>query len=114
MKLEDIGQVLAGGFGDRVLLGALIGIFQGVTPMRLYEYIKDDIKLGYWLEDSDWERYRRMVESASIATLTSDMVISELRKHRPDLLGIVINDPNGLEWFERQITEIKKKLGLEV
>lgn len=113
MKLESIGKALAGGFGDRVLIGMLMGFLDNVTQARAYEYIRDGLKLGYWASDSDWRKFRRMAKGANIGSLTSQDVIKELQKHRVDILGVILNHPKGREWLDNQIANMKEKLDLE-
>jgi len=112
MNLEAIGKILAGGFGNRVAVGIFMGLWDKVTPQRLYQYLKDDLKPGYWIAEKDWQRYRRLAKQANIGDITSDDIVEELRKHHPDLLGVILNHPEGMKWLDNQITEIKKKLGL--
>lgn len=114
MKLESIGRFLAGGWGDRVAIGVFMRLWDNVTPARAYEYISQDLKLGYWVSDSDWKKYRRIAKSANIGDITRERVIAELEKHRPDILRvIIINQPESLDWLDRQVVELKEKLGLE-
>ena len=96
-KLEFAGRILTTGFGDRVLLGILFGFVENVTPERLYEYIKEDKQLAYWLSDDDWGKYRRMVKNVNVSAfgeITWDRAVSELRKRRPELLGVILNTPS--------------------
>ena len=113
MKLESIGKILVAGFGDRVLIGVLMGFLDSIMPSRLYEYIRDELKLGYWVPESDWDKYKKLAKQANIADLDTEMVISELRKWRPDLLSVIINHPQGLSWLDTQVIEMKKRLELE-
>lgn len=110
MALERVGKVFAGGFGDRVLIGVIVGFLEGVTPARAYEYIRDDLKLGYWLSDSAWQKYKRMAKGANIRDITSEDIIRELGKHHLEILGVIINHPEGRSWLDKQIVELKKKL----
>lgn len=115
-KLETIGKVLASGFGDRVATGILFGFVENVSPARLYQYIKEDKALGYWLSDGEWEKYRKMVKNVDTSTLgevTWQRAVSELRKRRPELLGVIINTPGGHDWLDRQLKRMKERLGLE-
>lgn len=113
MKLESIGPIFAGGFGDRVAIGIFIGLLDGVTPARVYEYIKDDIEPGYWLSDNDWNKFSRVAKSTNIGDITSEDVIIALRDNCPDILGVILNHPSGREWLDRQISKMKERLGLE-
>lgn len=115
-KLETIGKVLASGFGDRVVTGILFGFVENVSPARLYQYIKEDKALGYWLSDGDWQRYRKMVKNVDVSALgevTFERAVSELRKRRPDLLGVIMNTPGGHDWLDKQLTRMKERLGLK-
>ena len=113
MKLESIGKLLSAGFGDRVAVGVFMGFLQGVTPGRACEYIRDDIELGYWLSEESWQKYGRLAKSAEIQNVTTEDIIVELRKRRPDLLGVILNDLKGRPWLDNQIANMKRKLGLE-
>ena len=113
MKLESIGKILAGGFGDRVAIGLLMGLWENVGPGRLYEYIRDDIALGYKVTDDEWANYKRMAQAANLGDITAERVIKELRDRRPDLLGVILNHPPGRDWLDRQIIQLKKRLGIE-
>jgi len=109
-KLESIGKVAAAGWGDKVLMGFLLGLLDRITPQRVYEYIQDDKALLYWASESQWQHFRRMAKAAKVENITTEQIIEELREHRPDLLGLIINHPRGMEWFNNQIAELKKKL----
>lgn len=113
VKLETIGKIVAMGFGDRVLAGILIGFLDGVTPARAYEYIRDDLNLGYWVSDADWQRFQRMAKSANVGDITTEYIIKELKKHRLDILGVIINHPNGRSWLDKQVSELKNKLEIK-
>lgn len=114
--LEVISRVLTVGFGDRIIIGVIMGFWDGVSPKRAYEYIRDDIKLGYWITEENWQRYRRMAKQANIQAhigeITKDRIITELRKRRPDLLSVIINHPEGEKWLQKQIDMFKEKLEL--
>lgn len=113
MKLETIGKILASGFGDRVAIGILLGFLDNVSPLRAYEYIQTNLKLGYWVSDEDWQKYKKLAKQANIDEVTKDRIIAELREHRPDILSVILNTPKGLEWLDNQISEMKRKLALE-
>jgi len=113
MKLDAIGKILSLGFGDRVAVGIFMGLLDGVTPARVYEYIKEGHHLGYWVSDSDWSKYKKLAKQASVDDITTERIIDELRKHRLDLLGVIINTLGGNKWLDAQVAAMKKKLGLE-
>jgi len=114
MKLQAIGKIIAMGYGNRVLAGLLVGFLNGITPGRAYEYIRDDLNLGYWVPEKDWERFRRMAGATNIGDITSEDIINQLRKSRPDILGVIINHPQGRRWLDKQVVELKKKLGIQL
>lgn len=116
MKLETIGKIFSSGFGDRVLTGILVGFLNGVTPYRCYEYIRDNIQLGCWASDSDWQKFRRMAKGANVGNITNitiDDIIKELKKHRQDILGVILNHPNGKQWLQTQLDILKEKLEIK-
>lgn len=113
MKLETIGKMLGMGFGDRVLIGALMRALDNVTPERMYEYIRDNIPPFHWALDDDWQKFRKLAKQANAGQITKEQVISALRKYHPGLLGVILNTPSGENWLDTQLTEIKRKLGVE-
>ena len=112
MKLETLGKILSMGFGDKVLAGILMGFLDNVTPARAYEYIRDSLNLGYWVSDSDWDKYKKMASEANIGSITKDNIVAELKKYRLDILGIIINTEGGDKWLDAQIAMLKEKMGL--
>lgn len=113
MKLEFIGKIISMGFGDKVLTGIIVGILESVTPDRCCEYIDNNMELGHWVSDSEWERFRRMAKGANVRDITSEDIINDLRKHRTDILGVIINHPEGSKWLQAQVDMMKRKLDLE-
>jgi len=109
MKLEDVGKILAGGFGDRVLTGMAVSLLEESTPEGCYEWIRDNHSLIEGVPDEDWAKYREIAGSIKV-DLTRDNIISQLRKHRLDLLGVILNHPSGIDWLDQQVAEIKKRL----
>lgn len=109
MKLEDIGGVLACGWGDKILLGIAVGLLEESTPKGCYEWIRDNRSLFEDIPDEDWASYREIAKNVNV-DITSDSIISQLRKHRLDLLGVILNHPLGIDWLDRQVAEIKKRL----
>ena len=110
MKLESIGKVVLGGFGDRIVVGALLGILDKITPEEIYAYIEQDKFLFHWATERQWAAFRKTAKRVNLDEITRERVIAELEKRRLDLLGTIINRPNGLKWLDAQITELKKRL----
>lgn len=113
MKLESFGKILSMGFGDKVLTGLIVGILENVTPDRCCEYIDNNTELGHWMSDSEWERFRRMAKGANVRNIASEDIINDLRKHRADILGVIVNHPKGREWLNTQLDMMRKKLDIE-
>ena len=107
-----MGKIIAAGFGDRVAIGLFMALWDNVTPARVYEYIRDALKLGYKISDSDWKMYSKMAKSANIGDITTERVIGELRDRLPDLLGVILNHPGGMDWLDGQVAAIKERLGI--
>ena len=112
MRLEDIGAILAGGWGDKILLGIAVGLLEESTPGGCYEWIRDNRSLLEGVSDEDWTSYKEIAQNVTI-DLTADSIIAELKKHRLDLLGVILNHPEGRNWLDRQVAEIKKRLGIK-
>ena len=113
MTLEKVGKVFASGFGDRVLIGAVIGALKKTTPLRCYEYIRDKRPLLSEVSDREWRGFKRLAKQVDLDGLTRERIIAELEKYRLDLLSVIINHPEGLNWLEAQITDLKKKVRAE-
>jgi len=110
MKLETLGEILTGGFGDKVLVGIAIGLIKKATPEDCYELIRDNRSLFEEVSDEGWANYREMTKDIRVE-ITRESIISQLRKHRVDLLGVILNYPSGTDWLDRQIAELKGRLG---
>jgi len=101
------------GFGDKVLTGLIVGILENVTPDRCCKYIDGNMELCHWMSDNEWERFRRMAKGANVKDITSEDIINDLRKHRSDILGVIVNHPKGREWLQAQLDMMRKKLDIE-
>ena len=109
------GNVVMVAFGDDILVGALIGMMDKITPMQCYRYIKENKQL---LPDSDispedWAKIRQFIRKARLEKLDNERIVKAFQKNRPDLLSVVLNQPGGLEWFSRQLERIRAKLGVQ-
>jgi len=109
-KLESIGRVLLGGWGDKMVVGFLREIFDRITPGQIISYIQEDKSLFYWAKEKHWAAFRRRVKEVNFNEITRERVLDELGKRRLDLAGAIINQPKGPKWLDNQIAEVKKRL----
>ena len=110
---KTLGKIITAGWGDRVIIGFLMGILDDVTPDICYDYIKNDLSLLHWATEEDWQKYRRLAHRANLNfEITRERIIAELRKYHPEHLSIILNTEGGLDWLQKQITEMKQKLEL--
>lgn len=106
--LKAVGGIVTSGYGDRVLMGVIMRAFG--SPARCYQYIKDDVRVFHWASGKHWRVFKDLAKRAKIGKFTKDTITSELRKLRPDLLGVILNTQGGGDWLDRQIVELNKKL----
>jgi len=110
--LEKFGKVLAFGWGDDVAFGAAIELLERVSPDKLYQYISEGGSLINGISDEDWAKLRPIATKIKL-DLTTERIVEELRESRTDLLGVIINDPGGMNWLNKQVSEIRAKLGID-
>lgn len=110
--LDRFGGILASSFGDRALIGFLFGMMQDITPQQCYEFVRDNKDLFSDISEQDWERIRNVTNRINLDTIDTERLIKEFRKFRPDLLQVIVNYPDGIDWVERQVTKLKSKLSL--
>ncbi len=110
-QLARLGGVLAFGYGDRILKGFIPQYLGGISLDGCYEYITTDRDLLASVEERHWTVLKKVAKAARIK-LTTEEVVAELRKSRPDVLAIILNTPNGREWLDKQVTNCRQKLGL--
>lgn len=107
---EHVGQMLIGGWGVRVAIGYLFGLLKPVTPEIVYSYITESRPLFIEVPGEEWEKWRSLAKTAKLNDITTERVIAEFRKRRPDLLQVIINSPSGMTWVETQVSELHQKL----
>jgi len=112
MKLETVGKVLTGGFGDRALVGFLMGLLDRVSPARCCEYIKNDMEFLHWAKEADLAKYQKWAKRARIQDISRERINAELKKYHPELWQVIHDTPGGPAWFDRQIEQMRQKLGL--
>ncbi len=111
--LEKVGGGFFGAFGDRILIGVLMGFLDDETPGKCYERITKGKELFDFMSDEDWKYYADKAKNMDLKdTITLARITKELRRHRPDLLGVIINTPGGTDWLKVQVDSVRKKLGI--
>jgi len=110
IDFEKVGQILVGGFGDRIAVGVIFGLIEELTPMQCYNYINENTDLVAKVNDDNWVEARKATKSIDLDGITVQRIIDELRKNRLDLLGVILNTPGGVEWVIAQLDKTKAKL----
>lgn len=111
--LERVGGFLTGAFGPRFAIGALIGLIDDITPFQCYEFIRDNKDLFPDLTEDDWGKVREFMQKAHLGDIDIEQVRKQFKRRRPDLLQVIVNQPNGEEWLANQITRLRVKLGIQ-
>lgn len=106
-KLEQVGSILALGFGDRVAIGVIVGMISDVTPRECYDSIINNTDLTEKISADTWEQVRGMAKNIELDTINTDRVLKELRSKRLDLLSIIVNTPGGVGWVTWQIEKAR-------
>jgi hypothetical protein len=60
--------------------------------------------------DAGRPMYQKACQESGSST---QLVLNWLKEDNPVLFSLIINTDGGVEWFERQVTELTKNLGLE-
>lgn len=107
-----IGEILSYGYGDRVVIGMIFGAIENISPIKLYNYIVDNISLSDKISDDDLEHLRTITKYVESGDIIAKRVMDELRENRLDLSGVIVNTPGGVEWIEQQIKTVKSRLGV--
>lgn len=97
------------GVGDKAVIGFLFGLIRHVTPDEMADYIRSGRPLFPNIDEDEWAPYRPLAQKMKI-DLTRERVVDEFRDRRLDLLAIIINYPNGLDWLGEQIATVKAAL----
>lgn len=111
--LERIGGFLSGAFGPRFAIGALIGLMDDITPFQCYEFVRDNKDLFPDLTEDDWRKIREFMQKARLQDIDIEQVRKQFKRRRPDLLQVIVNQPQGEVWLTNQITRLRVKLGIE-
>lgn len=113
-KIERVGRILAFGFGDRIAIGIIFGFIEGLPPAKLYECIINNTDLAGSVSNNNWITAKKYARYVGSDIITVDRFISELRKNRVDLMGVIVNTPGGMEWLDGQVKKTRQALGFDV
>ena len=111
-KIESIGKIAVGGFGEQAIQGMLMSMLNDLTPEKTYQYIIEDSQLLKRITGQQWQHFGNMARKAKMTPITMDTVEKFLTDKRIDLLSVVINTPNGKDWLTRQVNIVNVNLGL--
>ena len=101
------------------LEGAMLGIFDFFTPEQIYQAITEDISIWNtpWY---DFEEFRyqlqllghdpRFLKYQELFTAEDIIIWLSNKNARPVLASLIVNTPNGFNWLEKQVKEIKGAL----
>jgi len=110
--LEKVGNVAIGAFGDRVLIGVLLGFLDDETPGLCYKRITENAPLFDFISDEDWQMYAEKAKRVNFKDITVERVAKELKKHRNDLYSVIIKTPGGADWLRAQVDTVRQKMGI--
>ncbi len=110
--LGRFGGIIAGGFGDRAVIGLTIGMLDDKTPEEFYFFIKEGKDLVACVSSEDWDFYGELAQQTNIGDITADRILEEFRKHRPEFAHIIVNQPGAMAWLDKQVALIKERLGI--
>lgn len=112
--LRFAGGALTRGFGPKMAIGMFISYLDNVTPDQLYEYMRDNrsriAEVFSEMSDDEVSRFRSLAHEYLDGPPSIEDILKSLKKHRLDLAGVVINQPGGVEWLERELEMITEKL----
>lgn len=95
------------------MVGFLIGLLRDVTPDQCRDYINNNIPLFMNVSEDDWASVRELAQKINTDTLLKrDVIAKAFARRRSDLLGVILNHPNGLTWLDQQIAQARMELGL--
>lgn len=100
-------SVILGGYGDRIIAGLMRPFLARIKISDAYDYIKRDADLE--IPSAELAKYRGAAKKMSV-TFDTQMMMSIMRKRRPDLASLILNCPNGLKWLDRQVALLKGQL----
>ncbi len=103
-------DIILGGWGEDILMGALIDEISMYTTKDIYEQIKSKAIISN-IPESAIGDFRKAAKNFNLDTLlATENILSRVGRHRPDLVSIVINHPDGISWLETNIQNVKSQL----
>jgi hypothetical protein len=111
-KIQNLGKIAVGGFGEQAMQGMLMAMLNDLTEEKAYKYITEDSQLLKRITGQQWQHFGNMARKAKMQPITMETVEKFLSEKRIDLLSVVINTPNGKEWLTKQVNIVNQNLGL--
>lgn len=112
--LRRAGGALSRGAGPKMAIGMFISSLDGVTSYQLYEYMRDNrsrvTEVFSEMPEDEINRFRSLAHEYLDGPPSFDDVWKSLRRRRPDLAGVLLNHPGGIEWLKRELEIVIEKL----
>jgi hypothetical protein len=113
--IEKWGGIAVAAFGDKILVGVVMEMLSEVKPSDILDCISHNKTIAM-IAESDWKKYAGFAEKAQLKYIDMEKFLAllhrQIKRHRPDLFGMIDNTPEGWVWLNSQITAIKSKLGV--
>ena len=110
-QLETLGNTLMFGFGDKIIKGFIPAYLNRISLDDCYDYVANNKDLLARVPEKYWAKLRTMARVSKIE-ITVEEITVHLQAHRPDVLSIIINHPNGRKWLNDQVDNCRQKLGI--
>ena len=101
--------VLLFGFGPDTIPSIIVGYLGKIDAGQCQLYVSQNKDLLGGVKEEQWKLIRRAARAGKV-TLTYEEVLRYLSDNRPDILGIITTTPGGVDWLERQVNEVTKKI----
>ena len=110
-RLEKFGNIFVYGFGDKILEGFIPEYLSKIPIDDCLDYVDNNKDLLANVREKHWITLRKMAKNTKIK-ISTDEIIKHLQKNRPDLLSVIINHPEGMNWLNTQVANCREKLGI--
>ena len=110
-KLEKVGNILVFGFGDKVIEGFIPEYLSRIALDDCLDYVDSNKDLLEKVPEKYWVKLRKIAKNSKIKISTEE-IMRHLQKNRPDLLSVIINHPEGMNWLNTQVANCREKLGI--